>query len=131
MATSKPSHSRPVPRISETEWEIMRVVWGRSPITAADIIADLTAQDPTWHPVTAKTLLNRLVRKGALGFDQQGRAYLYRPLVDEQACVAAVARSFLDRVFGGSLGLMVAHFVDQKGLTPKQARELRKAVEEI
>jgi len=109
----------------------MRVVWGRSPITAADIIAELTAQDPTWHPVTAKTLLNRLVRKGALGFEQQGRAYLYRPLVDEQACITAVTRSFLDRVFGGSLGLMVAHFVDQKGLTAKQARELRKAVEEI
>lgn len=109
----------------------MRVVWGRSPITAADIIAELTAQDPTWHPVTAKTLLNRLVRKGALGFEQQGRAYLYRPLVDKQACITAVTRSFLDRVFGGSLGLMVTHFVDQKGLTPKQARELRKAVEEI
>ncbi|MBM3903035.1 MAG: BlaI/MecI/CopY family transcriptional regulator [Verrucomicrobia bacterium] len=131
MAPSTPSPSRTVPRISETEWEIMRVVWGRSPITAADIIAELTAQDPTWHPVTAKTLLNRLVRKGALGFEQQGRAYLYRPLVDEQACITAVTRSFLDRVFGGSLGLMVAHFVDQKGLTAKQARELRKAVEEI
>lgn len=131
MAPSTPSPSRTVPRISETEWEIMRVVWGRSPITAADIFAELTAQDPTWHPVTAKTLLNRLVRKGALGFDQQGRAYLYRPLVDEQACITAVTRSFLDRVFGGSLGLMVVHFVEQKGLTAKQARELRKAVEEI
>ena len=131
MAPSTPSPSRTVPRISETEWEIMRVVWGRSPITAADIIAELTAQDPTWHPVTAKTLLNRLVRKGALGFEQQGRAYLYRPLVDERACITAVTRSFLDRVFGGSLGLMVAHFGGQKELTPKQARELRKAVEEI
>jgi len=131
MAPSTTSTSRTVPRISETEWEIMRVVWGRSPITAADIIAELTAQDSTWHPVTAKTLLNRLVRKGALGYEQQGRAYLYWPLVDEQACITAVTRSFLDRVFGGSLGLMVTHFVDQKGLTPKQARELRKAVEEI
>lgn len=109
----------------------MRVVWARSPITAADIIDQLTAQDSTWHPVTAKTLLNRLVRKGALGFEQRGRAYLYRPLVEEQACVAAVTRSFLDRVFGGSLGLMVAHFADQKGLTAKQVRELRKVVEEI
>ena len=131
MGTSHDSPPGLVPRISETEWEIMRVVWGRSPISAADVIAELTAQDPTWHPVTAKTLLNRLVRKGALGFEQQGRAYLYRPLVDEQACITAVTRSFLDRVFGGSLGLMVAHFVDQKRLTPKQARELRKAVEEI
>lgn len=131
MGTSHDSQPGPVPRISETEWEIMRVIWERSPITAADIITELTRQDPTWHPVTAKTLLNRLVRKGALDFEQQGRAYLYRPLVDQQACITAVTRSFLDRVFGGSLGSMVNHFVDNRTLTAKQARELRKAVEEI
>ncbi|MEI6357931.1 MAG: BlaI/MecI/CopY family transcriptional regulator, partial [Verrucomicrobiota bacterium] len=52
-----------LPRISETEWEIMRVVWALSPVTAADIIDQLSKDDPTWHPVTAKTLLNRLVKK--------------------------------------------------------------------
>ena len=50
-----------LPRISETEWEIMRVVWAQSPVTAADIIDQLSKDDPTWHPVTAKTLLNRPV----------------------------------------------------------------------
>ncbi len=121
----------PVPRISETEWEIMRIVWARSPVTAADIISELTKADPTWHPVTAKTLLNRLVRKGALGYEQQGRAYLYKPLVDEKFCVSAVSSSFLDRVFGGSLTSMVAYFAENRKLSPKQAKELRKAVEEI
>ena len=120
-----------IPRISETEWEIMRIVWAKSPVTAADIISELTKADPTWHPVTAKTLLNRLVRKGALGYEQQGRAYLYKPLVDEQSCVSAVSSSFLDRVFGGSLTSMVAYFVENRKLTPKQAKDLRKAMEEI
>ena len=120
-----------IPRISETEWEIMRIVWAKAPVTAADIISELTKADPTWHPVTAKTRLNRLVRKGALGYEQQGRAYLYKPLVDEQSCVSAVSSSFLDRVFGGSLTSMVAYFVENRKLTPKQAKDLRKAMEEI
>ena len=63
-----------IPRISETEWELMRVVWARSPLTAAEIIAELRTADPTWHPKTVRTLLNRLVKKKALGHRPDGRA---------------------------------------------------------
>lgn len=119
-----------LPRISETEWEIMRVIWARHPISAADIIGTLVEQDSTWHPVTVKTLLNRLVKKRALGFDLHGRSYHYRPLVQEGDCVNAVASSFLERVFEGSLSTMVAHFVENKKLTTKQVRELRKLLDE-
>ena len=118
-----------LPRISETEWEIMRVVWGKSPITAAEIIEELAKSDSSWHPVTAKTLINRLVKKGALGFDQEGRAYLYRPLVSEQDCISAVSSSFIERVFGGSLSGLVAHFVEGRKLSPKQLRDLRKVMD--
>ncbi len=119
-----------LPRISETEWEIMRVVWAQSPVTAADIIDQLSKADPTWHPVTAKTLLNRLVKKGALGYDLDGRAYVYKALVKERDCVNAVSSSFLERVFDGSLSTMVAHFVEHRKLSAKQVKELRKALEE-
>lgn len=119
-----------LPRISETEWEIMRVVWAQSPVTAADIIDQLSKDDPTWHPVTAKTLLNRLVKKGALGYDLDGRAYVYKALVKERDCVNAVSSSFLERVFDGSLSTMVAHFVEHRRLSAKQVKELRKALEE-
>ena len=119
-----------LPRISETEWEIMRVVWAKNPVTAADIIDQLLKEDPTWHPVTAKTLLNRLVKKGALGYDLDGRAYVYRPLVKERDCVNAASSSFLERVFDGSLQTMVAHFVEHRKLSPKQVKELRKVLDE-
>ncbi len=119
-----------LPRISETEWEIMRVVWALSPVTAADIIDQLSKDDPTWHPVTAKTLLNRLVKKGALGYDLDGRAYVYKALVKERDCVNAASSSFLERVFDGSLSTMVAHFVEHRKLSAKQVKELRKALEE-
>src|SRR5688572_27600704 len=56
------------PTISETEWEIMRVIWAHHPITAADVIARLTEVDASWHPKTARTLLARLVAKKALDY---------------------------------------------------------------
>jgi len=115
-----------IPRISETEWEVMKVVWAHAPLTANDVIARLAAQDPSWHPKTARTLLNRLVKKQALGFERDGRAYLYRPLVAEPDCVAAVADSFLDRVFGGALEPMLAHFVERRKLAPAERRELER-----
>jgi len=118
------------PRISDTEWEIMRLVWTRHPVAAADIIAGLVAEDASWHPKTARTLLNRLVEKGALAYEARGRAYLYTPLVTEQECVAAASGSFLERVFGGSLKPMLAHFIEQKRLTPAELEELRAILDE-
>jgi BlaI family penicillinase repressor len=117
-------------RISETEWEIMRIVWRRHPITAAQIIEQLTGQDSTWHPKTARTLLGRLVAKKALDYEHQGRLYVYRPLVKEEACVNAVSQSFLERVFGGSLQPMLAHFVQNKKLTPKEIVELKRILDD-
>jgi BlaI family penicillinase repressor len=112
------------PRISETEWEIMKVLWLKSPLPAQDIIDALSARDD-WHPKTVKTLLNRLVKKGALGFRKEGRLYLYRPLVTEVECVTAESESFLDRVFGGSLKPLLTHFAETRKLSPAEIAELK------
>jgi BlaI family penicillinase repressor len=118
-----------VPNISETEWQVMQVLWAKAPLSAAEVIAALTTGDPTWHPKTAKTLLNRLVKKKALGYEKEGRAYLYRPLVREADCAVAESESFLDRVFGGSLKPMLAHFVERKKLSAAEIRELKRLLE--
>lgn len=112
------------PRISEAEWEVMKICWGRSPVSAQEIIDALAAQND-WHPKTIKTLLNRLVKKRALGFKKDGRAYLYHPLIAEKDCVSAESRSFIDRVFGGSLKPMLAHFVESRQLSPEEIAELK------
>jgi BlaI family penicillinase repressor len=117
------------PRISETEWEVMRVVWDRHPITAAEIIERLTQQDPTWHPKTVRTLLARLVRKKALDYEPQGRLYVYEPKVSERDCVAAASDSFLGRVFGGSLKPMLAHFVRHRKLSRREIEELKRILD--
>ncbi len=118
-----------IPRISETEWEVMRAVWAQHPATANEIILRLTEADPSWHPKTAKTLLARLVRKGALGFEAKGRSYVYQPLVSEHECVASASESFLDRVFGGSLKPLLAHFVEARQLTKADLDDLRRLLE--
>ena len=119
---------RKAPRISETEWEIMRVVWAQTPRSAGEIIAALRQTDASWHPRTAKAFLNRLVKKKILGFSQEGRAYVYRPLVQREECVDVASESFLERVFGGSLKPMLAHFVERKKLSEEEIRELRRVL---
>ena len=108
----------------------MKVVWAKAPCSAGDIIEALTSRDATWHPKTIKAFLNRLVKKRVLGFKKEGRAYLYRPLVKEEHCVDAASESFLERVFGGSLKPMLAHFVERKKLSEEEIRELRRVLEE-
>jgi BlaI family transcriptional regulator, penicillinase repressor len=118
-----------VPRISETEWEVMKAIWPQAPVTAAQVIEALTALDPTWHPKTAKTLLGRLVRKGVLTYQKDGRSYVYSPQFTEAECVSAVSDSFLKRVFDGSLQPMLAHFVQRKRISAAEVRELRRILD--
>lgn len=108
----------------------MKVIWAKAPCPAGEVIETLSSADPTWHPKTIKTFLSRLVGKKALAFRKEGRAYLYRPLVSEKQCVDAASESFLDRVFGGSLKPMLAHFVEHKKLSAEEIRELRRLLEE-
>lgn len=117
------------PKITDTEWEVMRVVWARHPCTASEIIDKLMSQDSTWHPKTVRTLLARLVQKKALDYEARGRRYVYEPLVSERECLAAASESFLARFFGGSLRPMLAHFVERRKLTQEHLADLERLLE--
>ncbi len=120
-----------VPRVTDTEWELMQVVWeAKSPISAFEIIERLNAVEPGWHRKTVRALLARLVAKKALGYHPHGRVYLYYPLVAESECVAAASDSFLERVFGGAVEPMLAHFVGRYRLSKTGAEELRRLLRE-
>jgi BlaI family penicillinase repressor len=118
------------PKISDTEWEVMRVVWEKHPITASAIIEKLLAQDESWHPKTVRTLLARLVQKRALGYEKHGNFYMYEPVVTEQQCVSTATDTFLNRVFRGSLKPMLAHFVEHRKLSKAELNELRRLLEQ-
>lgn len=122
-------HMKEIPRISETEWELMKIVWARAPISSTDLVAELSGQGGDWHPKTIRTLLARLVKKKAVKAETTGRVHVYRPLVTERECVAAASRSFVDRVFGGSLKPMLAFFAEDQRLTKEDLAELHALLE--
>ena len=112
------------PRISEAEWEVMKVVWkGHYPLLAQDIIQTLS-RSTTWSVTTVKTMLGRLVAKGALRYEQAGRSYLYSAAVSEAECRAAEADSLLERAFDGSLSPLLAHFARSRRLTAQELESL-------
>lgn len=102
----------------------MKVVWkGPEPLLAQDIIQTL-AQRTTWSITTVKTMLGRLVAKGALRYEPSGRSYLYSAVVSEAECRAAEADSLLERVFDGSLSPLLAHFARSRRLTAQELASL-------
>jgi BlaI family penicillinase repressor len=107
----------------------MDVCWQRSPLTANDIVDELARRHTDWEPATIKTMLNRLVKKGALRFKAEGKRYLYAPAVTRDACVRTEGRSFLDRVFGGAAGPLIAHFVEDAKLSKDEIAELRRLLD--
>jgi len=117
------------PRISEAEWEVMKVVWKKAPCRAHEVIQTLSTT-ARWEAATIKTLLNRLIAKGALRFEKAGRSYVYSPAYTEEECRGAEADSFLHRVFDGALSPMISHFVRSRRLTQKELDALEKILQE-
>lgn len=117
-----------IPSISDAEWHVMEVVWAAlSPVTANEVVAQLE-RTTDWNPKTIKTMLNRLVNKGALGYEPDGKRYLYKPKVARDECVRVQSRSFLSRVFGGETGAALMHFVEEHDLTPADVEQLRRVL---
>jgi len=118
-----------IPKISESEWKVMKVVWASDRALGAYDIIQMLAHTEDWRPETVKTLLNRLVKKGALGYKKYKNLYLYFALVSEAECLRAESESFLARFFDGALEPMLAHFVEEHPLTPAQIRELKRILD--
>ncbi|MGA3179277.1 MAG: BlaI/MecI/CopY family transcriptional regulator [Verrucomicrobiota bacterium] len=123
------SNSRKTVRISESEWQVMSLVWGRSPIAAGEIVEALSPRTG-WHSRTIRTLLDRLVRKGALRASPDGKRYLYEPRLSMEACVRQESRSFLRRVFAGEPAPMLLHLVREAKLSHEEIKELKRLLSE-
>lgn len=113
-----------ISKISDSEWEIMQIIWKNPNCTALFVIEKLK-DIKEWKPKTIKTLIKRLVDKNILGYTQEGREYKYYSLVDENECKRIEGNSFLDRVYSGSLKAMMANFLESEKLSKKDIDELR------
>lgn len=119
-----------VPRISDSELQIMQLLWEDSPLSAAEISKALP-DSLGWSPTTVKTMLSRLVGKGALATDPDGRRFLYRPLVERQQLAAGQAGGLIDRLFGGRVSPLVAQLAEQREIDPEDLAELERLVRSL
>jgi len=117
-------------KISDSEKYIMDVLWQSSPQTAKSIIENL---DPTleWQDKTVKTLINRLLKKEVIGFEKQGREYLYFPQMSESEFVEEASDSFVERVFKGNVKSLIAAFAKPEKLSTEDIKELKKLVNNL
>ena len=116
--------------ISDSEAVVMEVLWAGHPLAAEDVVARLAGR-ADWAEPTIKTLLNRLLRKGAVRAERDGRRYLYSPVLTRDAWVASQSEGVLDRLFGGRVAPLVAHFSARGLLCQADIDELRRLVEEL
>ncbi|WPC44001.1 BlaI/MecI/CopY family transcriptional regulator [Clostridium sp. JS66] len=114
-----------IPKISDAEWTIMKIIWKNSQATSAYIIQSLKDKNK-WKPATIKTLINRLLNKKAIGFNKVGNEYYYFPLISEDECIKLESNSFINKVFNGSIKSMILAFVESKEISKKDIEELKK-----
>lgn len=117
-------------RISQAELTIMEVLWEQSHLAASDV-ADRLSDSKDWNIRTVKTLLARLVAKNALSTTQDGRRYLYAPLVERETYAASATQRLTDRLFGGRAAPLVAHLAEGRGLTDEDIAELEALLQEL
>lgn len=113
------------PKISEAEWIVMEVVWRKSPITALEVVQQLTSHKQ-WQDQTIRTMLRRLIRKKALTYKAEGKVYYYAPAVSREQCVRGESESFVERVFGGTAHPLLVQLAQETKLSPEEIAELKR-----
>ena len=116
--------------ISEAESIVMQVIWRTNPIATENVVAAL-AHKEEWQEPTVKTLLNRLLKKGAINAQKDGRRYLYSPVLKREQWLAAESKGFLERLFDGRVAPLVSHFSQHKKLSKKDIADLRRLIQEL
>ncbi|SKA18426.1 BlaI/MecI/CopY family transcriptional regulator [Novilysobacter spongiicola] len=117
-------------QISEAESVVMQVLWTRSPMSAEEVVAALEGERE-WQAATIKTLLGRLLNKGAIQAERQGRRYLYSPVLERSQWMLGESEGLLQRLFDGRVAPLVAHFSSHRKLSRADVAELRRLVEEL
>ena len=117
-------------RASESEMQVLSALWDKAPQTAADLTQRI-GKINGWSQATVKTLLARLVQKGAVTAEADGRRYLYRPAIERAEAVGEESQRFVDRLFGGRVSPMIAHLAEREALTDADIAEIEALLRKI
>ena len=113
-----------LPHISEAEFEVMKIVWKSAPINTNEITERLLKTN-SWSAKTIQTLIKRLVTKGALTYEKQGRVFVYTPLVEENEYISQQSNSFIKRFYDGDISAMLSAYLENNQLSETELNHLR------
>lgn len=116
--------------LQSSEWIIMEKLWEESPRTITQLYHALKEQ-PGWSKSTVNTMLGRMTAKGIIHYEEGGRARLYYPNMNRQEASAAETESLLERVYKGSVSMMMNTLVREKGLTREEITQLQDILKEL
>jgi BlaI family transcriptional regulator, penicillinase repressor len=116
--------------ISDAELAVMEVLWRDAPLAATDV-AERVDPARRWSSRTVKTLLSRLLSKGVLAHEEDGRRYLYRPLVRREDYIARESGKLIDRMFGGKVSPLVAHLAERNLLSARDVEDIEALLKEL
>lgn len=117
-----------VPSISNSELEIMKIIWKKNPISSDEIILSLSDKID-WSAQTIKTFINRLLKKKAIDYDKSGRNYMYYPLVSKKDFIKSENQSFLERIYNGAVNMLFLNFLEEEDLTEDEIEKLQNLLE--
>lgn len=117
-----------IPAISEAEYQVMKVVWADSPISTNQVVEKME-ETTAWKPKTIQTLLARLVKKGALNYEKDGRVFVYTPMVAEAELLDRESDTFLKRFYDGTLNSMIVNYLEHDKLSEEDLNELKQILE--
>lgn len=117
-------------KISQSELDVMNVLWVESPLGASEVVTRLESKKD-WSARTIKTLLSRLVEKGALTTEPEGRRFLYSPAITRDGYAGPATRNFAARLFGGRAAPLVAHLAEGDGLSDEDIAEIEALLEKL
>jgi len=117
-----------IPAISDAEYQVMKVVWVGAPISTNEVVEKLE-KTTSWKPKTIQTLLARLVKKGALQYEKEGRVFVYTPLVQEQDILEQESTTFLNRFYDGAVNSMIVNLVERDKFSEDDLSELKRILE--
>lgn len=111
-------------QISDSEFEVMKVIWDNYPISTNGIV-DLVGKNSKWNMRTIHTLIARLEKKGAISHTKDKRIYVYSPLIKKEDYIHEESMTFLNRFFNGAINKMVMNFIENDMLSQEDLDELK------
>ena len=117
-------------RISDAEWTVMQVAWNRAPVSVRDVWEDVRAETD-WAYTTVKTILSRLVAKGALKMTKRGNTGWFEPRVTRTQARRSALKSLVDSAFEGAFGPLVQHLIAEEKLSKRDRRQLTEMLQEL